>query len=652
MKLVKSAKTFNIGGTSFRRKTLIDDYKVLLPYLKETNIEYDNWENEAQAEFYRKILNETELFTRNDSEDFAKRGRTLTSPLSKIGLTNSKRKLSTVANHWINGKTTSMDEVEQALAIDINNLVFTRQLLKLRIYDANGYDYFYPFRVAIELVMKYQNIPQNDFLTLIHLIHPSLEHHKIKDIIEDYRNVDNNSEIFSEFINRNFPEKENNDISADHLFSEQPLNREKFNLLFVNRKTSETQEVYFKFVNSLLNFKENKSFENLNELLSQISDQKLKTAFGFGKSIFEKSSFDKSKKVQDFLNENIDNPLLSENNVQIYNQFLLSKKDDQVKEYRDMTKRTFNLSGLIDFSNGLVNAFNKEILSIIFNSMNLSGKEDILNYEEGLEYTFYQDITITEILRYDKNTVLESIKRLLAVDKRSQIASVVLSQKEDKFRNFIETTFPREKIIEILLLFSKRDDNRIKTEVSEFATVSTIYEYIVAIAWYYISSEQFFITKSLNLTLDGNMRPLSHAVGGAGDIVINYENLTLMLEVTLMNSQAQKRGEWEPVLRHATNLTVDNSNKNTITLFIANELDINTINIWRAVASVPLKSSNKNEIADLVKIFPLKNDELLDMLKYNKNESKLITAIDKSYTELAGNFDLDWRNKIFIDAEI
>ncbi|KTW15276.1 hypothetical protein NS53R_08980, partial [Mammaliicoccus sciuri] len=345
-------------------------------------------------------------------------------------------------------------------------------------------------------------------------------------------------------------------------------------------------------------------------------------------------------------------PLLSENNVQIYNQFLLSKKDDQVKEYRDMTKRTFNLSGLIDFSNGLVNASNKEILSIIFNSMNLSGKEDILNYEEGLEYTFYQDITITEILRYDKNTVLESIKRLLAVDKRSQIASVVLSQKEDKFRNFIETTFPREKIIEILLLFSKRDDNRIKTEVSEFATVSTIYEYIVAIAWYYISSEQFFITKSLNLTLDGNMRPLSHAVGGAGDIVINYENLTLMLEVTLMNSQAQKRGEWEPVLRHATNLTVDNSNKNTITLFIANELDINTINIWRAVASVPLKSSNKNEIADLVKIFPLKNDELLDMLKYNKNESKLITAIDKSYTELAGNFDLDWRNKIFIDAEI
>ncbi|MGH2162036.1 AlwI family type II restriction endonuclease, partial [Enterococcus faecalis] len=114
-------------------------------------------------------------------------------------------------------------------------------------------------------------------------------------------------------------------------------------------------------------------------------------------------------------------------------------------------------------------------------------------------------------------------------------------------------TFPREKIIEILPLFSTRDDKKIKSEVSESATVPTIYEYIVAIAWFYISKEEFFITKSLNLTLDGEMRPLSHAAGGAGDIVIDYENLTLMLEVTLMNALAQKRGEWEPVLRHATN---------------------------------------------------------------------------------------------------
>ncbi|HBV48549.1 MAG TPA: hypothetical protein DEB54_05455 [Lactobacillus sp.] len=98
------------------------------------------------------------------------------------------------------------------------------------------------------------------------------------------------------------------------------------------------------------------------------------------------------------------------------------------------------------------------------------------------------------------------------------------------------------------------------------------------------------------------------------------QTATLMLEVTLMNRQAQKRGEWEPVLRHATNLTVDEYPKNVITLFIADELDDNTVNIWRAVASVKLKASNKNEFADLVKIFPLENKELIDMLQNNSTE--------------------------------
>ena len=186
--------------------------------------------------------------------------------------------------------------------------------------------------------------------------------------------------------------------------------------------------------------------------------------------------------------------------------------------------------------------------------------------------------------------------------------------------------------------------------VSEFATVSTSYEYIVAIAWFYISKENFMITKSLNLTLDGNMRPLSHAPGGSGDIVIDYKDLTIMLEVTLMNSQAQKRGEWEPVLRHATNLTVDKYPKNVITLFIADELDENTVNIWRAVASVPLRSSNKDEFADLVKIFPFENKDLLDFLVNNREERKLIQAIDESYESLARSFDLGWRDKILSEA--
>lgn len=142
------------------------------------------------------------------------------------------------------------------------------------------------------------------------------------------------------------------------------------------------------------------------------------------------------------------------------------------------------------------------------------------------------------------------------------------------------------------------------------------------------------------------MLPLSHAVGGAGDIVIDYKNMTLMIEVTLMNAQAQKRGEWEPVLRHATNLTVSRSPKNVTTLFVADKLDDNTINIWRAVASVPMKATNNNEFTSLVKIFPMTNSELLKVLDQCIDEQKLLKDIDSSYNVSSESFDLSWRDKI------
>ncbi len=73
-------------------------------------------------------------------------------------------------------------------------------------------------------------------------------------------------------------------------------------------------------------FKSNKNVENLDALLELNSNDKLTKAFGFGKAIFAKTNFMKSKNIQDFLDENVDNDLLSENNTLIYNQFVLSKK--------------------------------------------------------------------------------------------------------------------------------------------------------------------------------------------------------------------------------------------------------------------------------------------------------------------------------------
>lgn len=642
MKLLSSAKTFNLGDTSFRREALMEDYNILLPLLKQVNDEYKNWNTESQGAFYIKTLNQTNLFSYNRSENSTKLGRTVTNPLVKIGLTDKKRRLSSVAINWIGGLITPMDDFEKLLGIDVNNVLFLRQLVKLRVYDSVGQNYFYPFRVALQLLIKYRNIPQQDFLTIIHLIQPTFSEQKIMEIINNYGKVTTNDIIFSEFLDNSFPE-ESTDTSVviDSLLDSESINRQTFNSIFVNRKTSKSQDIYYDFIVKLLKFKKAPNSENLESLLQASTNGKIKKAFGFRKSVFIRKA-----NVTEFYDENSDNALLSNNNRDIYDQFVLSKKDDLLKEYRDMTKRTFNLTGIIDFSNGLVNATNQEILEPIFNNISIAGAGQYTDYEQNLSFTFYQDIPLSDILHLDIDIIFNRLKEVLNVTDKSKVLTAVVTQKENKFRSLISQKFPKDKIMEILPLFSERNDSEIHKLVSEYATIPTIFEYIVGIAWYHISNENFSISKSLNLTLDGNMLPLSHAVGGAGDIVIDYKNMTLMIEVTLMNAQAQKRGEWEPVLRHATNLTVSRSPKNVTTLFIADKLDDNTINIWRAVASVPMKATNNNEFTSLVKIFPMTNNELLKVLDQCIDEQKLLKDIDSSYNVSSESFDLSWRDKI------
>jgi len=156
---------------------------------------------------------------------------------------------------------------------------------------------------------------------------------------------------------------------------------------------------------------------------------------------------------------------------------------------------------------------------------------------------------------------------------------------------------------------------------------------------------------SLNLTLSANFEPLTHAGGGQGDIVIYEQDKVVMLEATLMNANSQKRGEWEPVLRHSANLKIQEEMNKTgrfvITFFIADELDYNTINIWKAVSAVSLQASfDKEQTTDHVIIMPIQTDELSILIDKNNEYDKIIYDVKRLFEENPIHFDNDWRNKI------
>ena len=100
----------------------VKEKEELLVAIKNLDID---WIRENYAE-YAEILNKFD----NGIED---RARHYTSTLVKLGFVDSNRKITQVGKLLINSNSLKRDELEKLLPIDDINLIYLRQLMKLRI---------------------------------------------------------------------------------------------------------------------------------------------------------------------------------------------------------------------------------------------------------------------------------------------------------------------------------------------------------------------------------------------------------------------------------------------------------------------------------------------------------------------------------------
>lgn len=434
-----------------------------------------------------------------------------------------------------------------------------------------------------------------------------------------------------------------------------------FNDKIKNRKSGEVLVCYYNFYSSLYNFLINQNDANYQTLKeSYLSEKdKIKKAFFFGKSIFDfgvNGVYD----LTTFLVKNKDNPYLKTSNFNsfFYECYERSKYIDVISEYSDTTTRALGATGLFKFKPN-VSLSNKELIEIIFSKFSFENSffgevndEEYAEYEEKEENSIFgSNLSLCEILDYSDNDIMSVLNQLF--DKYGSSDAEIVKNKietkvSDDFKAYIETNYPKDKLVSLLELVSDRkNDAKLKTLVNSSATVPTIYEYLIGIAWYYISNKDFDLYNSLNMTLNADYEPEMHAGGGMGDIVINYPDKSILLEVTLLNKVAQKRNEWEPVLRHSLNNKADNINIDTLTFFIADELDYNTINIWRAVAAAPLRSTT-GETTDIngVIIMPFTNSNIINFLNNSINSDKIIAKVKESFEKVPKITEANWFEEI------
>lgn len=665
MKLQGKNSVMNLGDTSFRRKNLLDDYKVMLQGITEQLEEWDT-KNSSQMTFYQYVaksglINDTfygdyysfisDKFKESIFEKYKekkevknykslleyfiseqkKRGRTYTNALVKIGLIDEKRKITEVGEALLDGDT-KQDDIEKLFNLSADNIIFLRQLLKLRVYESEGENYIYPFRMGIYLLSKFDDIPQKEFCTILSLIRAGKKEEEYREILDKYKFVKNKNMSFDEYVSR-YIQEETLEIEFEEKYR---ISKEKFEKYFLNRKSKDKIEDYFEFYEICLDFFENRNLEIYKKLEKISKKDSIKKAFGYNKVPFKfcktLKEFFEENKITIFEAKNVE-----EFNKLFYELFRDSKNYDLIFEYNDMTIRTFNLSGIISFENGLVNLSYKWLSKNIFSE--IIGMKKLNN--EVVKDNFHKNISFSEIFDLSEEKIVSFIEKLRKENNIPKEISIFeyFSDKIDKdFEKKLEKRFSNDKVCSILNLFKNREnDEKILKEVTDNAKVPTIFEYILAIAWHRISNKEFNLKKSLKLSLDGDGFPLSHAPGGDGDIIAEYSDFDVMIEATLMDRNTQKRGELEPVIRHTTNLTIKNmeENKETYTFFVANELDMNVINIFRATSQIRLQSTQKREkYTNGIKIYSLTIDKIVYLLENNINYKYFLNRVFENYSKI------------------
>ncbi|HGZ9749620.1 TPA: AlwI family type II restriction endonuclease [Staphylococcus aureus] len=694
MKLSDKNQILNLANTNGRRNDLINAYTIYMKILSDSfengDYKWDRFPNSlGQFHFYERALQESkEVFKKHGPYDYIceklqspeynepfnsmnkdkileledgkkfinkldngveDRSRHYTSTLTKIGFIYENRQLSSVGKIFINDLDPVRNSFEKLLPIDKANILLLRQGLKIRVYTHDYRKYYSPIALLIYILFKIKKVYAKDLFTLLNTITPYFpcDSEKI-------------SEAFSKGQVNELLQKYEKSFISEPLVEGRRLQEDEFYKIFSNNKTSKDQNIYFDFYNKLFDFvlnPEDSTYLLLKKLFENNYKKKvLNNTFGQTKKFLDFNV----KGYKEFIELNSDSNILSPTsfNNNFYIKFFNSKRNKDIHDYKDMLKRFARATGIIEINNGIVNLAYRDVWVeylkyIDFNKLifNIDEEKSAIEYEESIDSPFYKDINMNEIFDVTDEqmyTAIEAIKKKLNIDSVERIKEKLINHNDILFKEFINSEFPLDKTINILSMFSDRNnDKEIKKIVGSEAGIPTIYEYIVGIAWYHISNKDYDVFSSFNLTMNANFLPETHAGGGAGDIVVKYDDSTLMLEVTLMNKNAQKRGEWEPVLRHATNLTIDEQPKKVRTLFIADELDENTINIWRAVASVPMKSTTgNNKYADNITIMPFTTSELISLMNNNIDEKRIFEFIDLSYNPLQTHFDLNWRNKI------
>lgn len=632
--------SWSIGTTSFRTSQL--NYKIerQLQLLKEfwnlnPNLE---WNNDTQERYYNYLKENG--FVLGEARIPDKDAREKTSGLVDIGVLTKDRKLTEVGNNIESLLYKSMNK-DNIFLISEDSYNYLLQFLKLQISD-EGLK-IKPFIALLFMIEKLDYLTYDEFTYLLPLCKNKYDVKKMIELIKDNRlGLDIDTIITTKIYD--MP----NYMEAWYTFRQDyPVNEETFEKIGMNRKSKSYDRpynnLYHILVDLVFHLKRN-SYEERLEKYNELYDACKKISgnaqklwdnylfFGYKKNKFDEE-FDKQFKNLDIsLQRNI-----IDFKREFFEKFHVFKWKVNLKEYFDLNKRYFSLTDIIKFEDNKIEMdllpkyYFKNIIDDLLN-------EPLLEKEEYFKM-FYSSISLQEISdKYTINLteVVKNINTDLGTNLNIEnVNDYIESEKLKEFNKLIDSRFKTDDIIKLLDQIKSRNDDEVNQYVTDNATVPTIFEYILAIAWYRISGKKGNILNYMNLSLDADLLPKTHAGGGMADIVYKYEEDSypkhdLLIEATLSESTGQRVMEMEPVSRHLGENIKLTKNEKDYAILVAPELDERIILDFRSMKNRYYPKGNDEYINGL-KIIPISIDILKKIIIENKDYNYIYDWFDSAY---------------------
>lgn len=632
---------WSVGTTSYRTDHFNLNIETQLRYLYEfkqlPQNQGKNWAGNSEFQTAYYLFLKQKGFLKGEAKRPDKDAREKTSGLVDIGLLNAHRDLTPAGLYLLKLSDLGDFTSDNALELQKDSFLYFKQLLKTsNVVDGNTVR---PFLVFLYVISKTGYLTNDEFTYLL----PLCINEQTTDTVIDLMLKAREGQLDLDDIILSILMQLDNYKKAREMLLTCEVNEELICTIGINRKSKQYDKPYYPIYESLAQIvldSENVQADQLIDLYGKIKKlTNTKVASYWRKYIFTTNAKSNIKKEGTATLQK--NRLLQAiNKEEFLEQFFytlhLFKVKATLSDYFDLNRRYFKSTDAILFKDGIVTL---DVLPKCY----LMGKEN-----ELFSLAFFacrqleENITLEEIapfLKLDETILYENLSKELGetITDAKVAKQMIERERYMRFEHLLATKFPMDTLLHLLDCFEQREDEQIKSLVTDNADVPTIFEYILGIIWYYISGKQGNALDFMNLSLEADLLPKSHAGGGEADIVWEYQKTkhypshTLLLEATLADRNNQRRMEMEPVSRHLGDYLLENEGKEAYCIFVTTDLNMNVISDFRGRKYMPYYNSAATASIKGMKIIPIQTSEIKVILNKAISYDILYTQFEHAY---------------------